>query len=95
MGYPGSNKGTFVVTSASVAATPPSEGSFSKISVTTQGSIIVKGSNLYTFVSDAYVKQGTSEEVTINMAANQTIEGEFTSVKLASSSAAGGVVAYI
>ena len=61
MGYPGSNKGTFVVTSNSVAATPPSEGSFSKISVTTAGSIVVKGNNLYTFVSTAYVKKDPSE----------------------------------
>lgn len=95
MGYPGSHKGTFVVTSSSVAATPPSEGSFSKISVTTSGSIVVKGNNLYTLVSSAYTKQDPSDEVTISMAANQTIEGEFTSVKLASSGAAGGVVAYI
>ena len=95
MGYPGSNKGTFLVTSDSVAATPPNEGSFSKISVTTSGNIVVKGNNLYEIVSGAYTKRDPSDDVTISMATNQTIEGEFTSVKLASSGAAEGVVAYI
>lgn len=95
MGYPGSHKGTFIVISDSVEATPPDGSSFSKISATGAGNIIVKGNNLYKFETDAYVKKESSDEVTIAMAANQTIEGEFTSVKLTSTGSASGVVAYI
>jgi len=92
MAYPGEPSTVFVLT-ANQAATPPlSESSFRKITVTGAGDIVVKGSNLHTFVTDAYVKANSDTEVTIAVFAGQTILGQFTSVK---ATTATGVCAYL